>query len=138
MLKFPEGTYHEDFAVMPLIVIKAKTMVALDKFEYYYIQTENSIMRNSNVQNINRRIQDKLQHYDNIIEKSNNLKIKEITKQNLQIFATNSLLIMVPELDEANKMYLKNELKSRKIYKYIKIRNIKQLIKKIILKIQYN
>src|SRR5699024_9225652 len=36
MLKFPKGKYHEDFAIMPLVILKAKTMVAIGKYEYYY------------------------------------------------------------------------------------------------------
>lgn len=137
MLKFPEGTYHEDFAVMPLIILKSKSIISLDKYEYYYVQTKNSIMRNENLEKTKKKLQDKLQHFDNLIKESNNINIKEITKQNLQIFATNSLLIVISELDEKNKSFFKNELKKRKIYKYIKIRNIKQLLKKIILIIKY-
>ena len=46
MMEFPSGTYHEDFATMPLIILNAKSFVSLDKREYYYVQSNNSIMRN--------------------------------------------------------------------------------------------
>ena len=33
VLEFPKGMYHEDFATMPLIILKAKTMVSFNKYE---------------------------------------------------------------------------------------------------------
>ena len=137
MLEFPSGTYHEDFAVMSLIILSAKTMVSINKHEYYYVQSQNSIMRNNDIKKTRKKIEDKLQHYDNIIKQSDLLNVKDETKENLRIFAVNSLLVVVDELDMENKKWFKQELKKRKIAKNIKIRNIKQLIKKIILKIEY-
>lgn len=137
MLEFPSGTYHEDFAVMSLIILSAKTMVSINKHEYYYVQSQNSIMRNNDIKKTRKKIEDKLQHYDNIIKQSNLLNVKDETKENLRIFAVNSLLVVVNELDMENKKWFKQELKKRKIAKNIKIRNIKQLIKKIILEIEY-
>lgn len=137
MLEFPSGTYHEDFAVMSLIILNAKTMVSINKHEYYYVQSQNSIMRNNDIKKTRKKIEDKLQHYDNIIKQSNLLNVKDETKENLRIFAVNSLLVVVNELDMENKKWFKQELKKRKIAKNIKIRNIKQLIKKIILEIEY-
>ena len=137
MLEFPSGTYHEDFAVMSLIILNAKTMVSINKHEYYYVQSQNSIMRNNDIKKTRKKIEDKLQHYDNIIKQSNLLNVKDETKENLRIFAVNSLLVVVNELDMENKKWFKQELKKRKIAKNIKIRNIKQLIKKMILEIEY-
>lgn len=137
MLKFPTGTYHEDFAVMPLIMLKAKSMTAIDKYEYYYVQSKNSIMRNENKDNTIKKLQDKLNHYDNLIKEANNMKLEKVTKENLAIFATNALLVVVPELERENKRWFKKGLKTRNIAKNIKVRNFKQLIKRLILEIKY-
>ena len=48
VLEFPKGMYHEYFATMPLMILKANTMVSINKYEYYYVQSQNSIMRNQN------------------------------------------------------------------------------------------
>ena len=112
-------------------------MVSLNKHEYYYVQGKNSIMRNNDSNKTKKKIQDKLIHYDNLLEKSSKMEIQEITKQNIAIYATNSLLATIKDLDEENKKYLKKELHKRKISKNIKIRNIKQLIKRIMLSIKY-
>lgn len=112
-------------------------MVAIDKYEYYYVQSQNSIMRNENEEKTRKKLQDKLMHYDNLIKETNKILLQKTTKENLAIFATNSLLIIIPELNDKNKKMLKNELKERKIAKNIKIRNIKQLIKRLIFEIKY-
>ena len=135
MYEFPSGTYHEDFAIMPLIILSAKTMVSLNKYEYYYVQTKNSIMRSKDKEK--EKLQDKLIHYDNLIKKTNNMNISKYTKENVAKFATNSVLVVLKDLEKEEKEYLTKELKKRKISKNIKPRTIKQLIKKIYLKIKY-
>ena len=92
MLEFPKGAYHEDFAVMPLIILNAKSMVSINKYEYYYVQSQNSIMRNNDKQKAKNKLQDKITHYDNLIKKVNNMHIQKYTKENMAIYATNSLL----------------------------------------------
>ena len=135
--KFPEEKYHEDFATIPFIILKAKSFVSINKFEYYYVQSENSIMRNSDVKKTRKKLQDKLFHFDNIVKNVDALNLKETTKENVKIWATNSILVGINKLEDDNKKYLNNELKKRNISKYIKIRNLKQLLKKIYLKIKY-
>ena len=137
MMKFPSGTYHEDFATMPLIILNAKSFVSIDKREYYYVQSNNSIMRNKDDKKIRKKLEDKLNHFDNLIKRTNELNIQKQTKENFAIYATNSLLAVVKDLDEKDKIYYTSELKKRKISKYIKARNIKQIIKKMILCVKY-
>lgn len=137
VLEFPNGMYHEDFATMPLIILKAGTMVSINKYEYYYVQSQNSIMRNKNEEMERKKLQDKLVHFDNILKETRKMPLKKVTKENIAIFATNSLLTVVPELDEENKIWFEKELKTRKVAKNIKVRSFKQLIKRIILEVKY-
>lgn len=137
VLEFPKGMYHEDFATMPLMILKAKTMVSINKYEYYYVQSQNSIMRNQNEEMERKKLQDKLVHFDNLLKQSKKMPLKRMTKENLAIFATNSLLAVIPDLDEENKIWFEKELKSRKIAKNIKIRSFKQFIKRIMLEVKY-
>lgn len=108
-------------------------MVSIGKYEYYYIQSENSIMRNDDKAKKRKKLQDKLTHFDNLILQTNNMNIETRTKENLAIYATNAVLTILPQLDLENKSWFKNELKARKVAKNIKIRNVKQLIKRILL-----
>ena len=137
IMEFPKGMYHEDFAVMPLIIFNAKSMVSINKNEYYYVQSQNSIMRTQNEEKNRKKLQDKLVHYDNLIREARKMKIKKISKENLAIFATNSVLAVVNDLNGENKTWYENELKERKIAKNIKIRNIKQFFKRVMLEVKY-
>ena len=122
---------------MPQILLKAKTMVAIDKYEYYYVQSQNSIMRNNSKEKTRKKLNDRLFHYDNMVNELSKIDIHKTTKENMKIFLTNSLLVIIPELDEENKEIFEKELKKRKIAKNIKVRNLKQLIKRIMLEIRY-
>ena len=137
MLEFPKGTYHEDFAIMPLIILKAKNFVAIDKYEYYYVQSKNSIMRTLNKDKTRIKLKDKLNHFDNLLKKVGCMNIRNFTKENVAIFATNSLLATIKDLNDENKTFFEKELKARNISRYIKPRNLKQIIKKIHLSIKY-
>lgn len=137
MMKFPSKMYHEDFRTMPLMILKAKSMVSIDKYEYFYVQSQNSIMRNTDIQKEQKKIEDKITHYDNIMKELEKMNLNKRTKENVAIFITNSLLTGISDLNEENRNWAIKELKRRKVAKNIKIRNFKQLIKRIILEIKY-
>ena len=168
--KFEKGRYHEDFGLLPLLILKANKVVSLPDYVYYYVQSENSIMREKDLSKTIKKAQDALYHYDNILSTIETYNLSEVTKEHVGIYLTNAILLKIKEFDltstnfnEKSKMnkddvedtansiedkieneslkeqykkaenwYIK-ELKKRKIYKNIKARNLKQLIKKIIL-----
>lgn len=137
VIEFPKGKYHEDFATTPLLMLNCDSFVITNKQEYCYVQTDTSIMRGNDNEKQRKRLEDLLFHFDNIIREIQNYNIKQITRENVQIFATNSLLVNLKDLKNENREYFIEELKKRKISQYIKIRNLKQLIKKTILSIRY-
>ena len=58
--------------------------------------------------------------------------IEEITKENILIYYTNSIIMSLKDLQgNDEKEYIK-EMKKRDMRKNIKVRNLKQLIKRII------
>lgn len=132
-LYFEKGRFHEDFGLLPLLILKANKMVSLEDYVYYYVQTDNSIMREKNIDKTIKKSKDALYHYDNILRTIESYKLSKFTKENVRIYCTNAILLKVKELNgKEQKSYIK-ELKRRKVYKNIKVRNIKQLIKKILL-----
>ena len=138
--EFPVGMYHEDFATTTLMMLKAKTMVITNKYEYYYVQTDSSITRGNDKKKQKKRYQDLVKHCDKIIKEVDKMDVSKLTKENVRIYCANVLLSTLNEenIDESNKKYLINEIKKRKIYKYIKARNFKQFLKKIYLFFKYN
>lgn len=133
-LEFTENVYHEDFGLMPLMIITAEKMASTNLFAYYYVQSDQSIMRDKNREKTIKKANDKIVLYDNLVEKIETININQETLQNLMIYYTNSIILTVETLEKKNRKAFIKEIKSRKMYKNIKIRNFKQLIKRIILR----
>lgn len=133
--KFAKGLYHEDFGLIPLIILKAKTFISTDICGYNYVQSTNSITRTANYEKTVKKIYDLLTHYDNITNSIKKYNIKSKTKENVRIFCTNSILLRINELKKEDRKKIIKEIRKRKMTKNIKVRNFKQLIKRIILEI---
>lgn len=132
---FPIGMYHEDFARTVLIMLKAKKIVSTNIYGYYYFQSSDSITRGNDKNKKLKRAMDMLKHYDYMEEKIKDYEISKETKENVKIYYTNNIILKIEELDEKSQKEYINEIKKRKMLKNIKARNMKQLLKKIILNI---
>lgn len=133
--KYKVGAYHEDFGLTPLIIVQAKTVVSSDNFGYYYLQRNNSITSNEDNKKELKKAYDILEHFDTTLEKIEKLQISNNTKKLVKRYYTNSLLLKANDLNGQDKEKYIEEIKKRKVYRNIKANNLKQLIKKILLKI---
>lgn len=131
--KFTENTHHEDFALIPLIIVKAKSLVSLDYYGYYYVQSENSITRNNSYEKLVKRTNDMITHYDNMLEFIKNNNISKESQKSIKDFFANAVILRTEELKgKEQKEYIK-EIKKRKLIKNVQVKNAKQFIKKILL-----
>ena len=133
--KYPVGKYHEDFAVTTLIMLRAKKVVSTDIYGYNYVQSSHSITRGNEERKKMQRALAMFEHYDYMIDELKNLDISKDTQNNLKIYYTNNIILKVEELGRENRKQYINEIRKRKMTKNIKAKNVKQLMKKIILNI---
>ena len=133
-----KGTYHEDFGLIPILIILSSKVVSLPDYLYQYTQGQDSITRNDDYDKTLIKMKDCFFHYDRMLKIIENIKLDKITKENIKIYYTNAILMKLSNLKENDKKTFIKEMKDRKMYNNIKIRNIKQLIKKIILNIDVN
>lgn len=133
--QFAKGLYHEDFGLIPLVILKAQTFVSTDIYGYNYVQSENSITRNEDYQKTKRKVYDLLKHYDKIVTEIEKYKIQKTTKQDVKIFCTNAILLRINELNKKDQKEFVKEIKKRKMHKNIIVKNPKQLLKRILLEI---
>ena len=131
--RFSKGTYHEDFGLIPLMIANAGSVVSTDIYGYYYVQSENSIMRNTDKAKTIKKMSDSFLHYDNMLKTIQTKALTDYTKQNLKIYYTNSILVKIKDLPKDLQGQFIKEFKKRKMAKNIKIRNVKQFIKRCIL-----
>ena len=134
-LKFLKDADHEDFGLIPLLIIKAKTFISTDIQGYHYVQSKGSITRTLDYAKTVKKVFDTLLHYDNMAKKLEEYQISQKAKEDVKIFYTNSILLRVNDLQKKDKKKFIKELRNRKITKNIKVRNAKQLVKRIILRV---
>ena len=131
--KFKVGTYHEDFGLIPIIIIKAKTVVSKDIYIYNYVQSSESITRNEDYEKTIKKMKDALSQYDCML--SNIDELSDKSKEDIKIYYTNAILLKLNELNKNDQKDFIKQIKERKMIQNIKIRNFKQLLKKIMLTI---
>ena len=133
--EYAKGTYHEDFGLTSLIILKAKNFVSSSEDGYYYLQSNNSITRDVNYAKEIQKSKDLLRHYDNMIEKIKQYNISEKSKNLIKRYYTNTVILKANDLKDNDLQSYIRQIKIRKLYKNIKPYNLKQLIKRIILRI---
>ena len=131
-LKFEKNVYHEDFGLIPQLLVNAKTTVITEYYGYKYIQTDNSIMRNGDYLKKIKKVEDKFRLYDILLKNINRYNLTNQTKHNLFIYYTNGIIQAMSNLKKSDRKIFNKRLK--KNLRNFKPRNWKQIIKKIILK----
>lgn len=131
--KFALSKYNEDFGLTPLIILKSGSVSSLDIYGYYYLQTQESITRNKDYKKTLKSAKDLLFHYDNMIKEIQNYEIEKQTKENILLYYTNAVLLKIKELNKTDQKEYIKEIKKRKMIKNVKIKNFKQLIKRVVL-----
>lgn len=121
--KFIEGTYHEDFGLIPLVIIRSKVVNAIDYIGYNYRQRENSIMSSNDYEKVKKKVDDFYNHYKNLIDKDDDKTYKS--------FLANSLILKITELKGKDYKEYKQLLKKDRVFDNVladsAIRKIKKL-----------
>lgn len=130
--EFAKGLYHEDFGLVPLVILKAQKVASTNIGTYNYVQTQNSITRGKSSKKV-KMAKDLLKHYDNMINKIANYNISKRSKENIKIYYTNCIILNTNNLQGNDRKEYIKEIRKRKMTRNIKGRNIKQLLKKAIL-----
>lgn len=130
-----QQTYHEDFGLIPIIILVARSVVSTNYYLYSYVQVANSITRNEDYKKTVARMKDLIEHYDNMIKTVETIEVSKEAKENIKIYYTNAIILKLNELKEKDKKYFIEQLKNRKVYRNIKAKSLKQLIKKLLIRI---
>ena len=132
-LKFVKDADHEDFGLIPLLILKANTFISTNIQGYHYVQSKNSVTRNDNYSKTVKKVFDTLIQYDNMVKQIESYKISEKAQEDVKIFYTNSIILRVNHLQKKERKKFIKEIRKRKMTQNIKARNAKQLLKRIVL-----
>ena len=129
---FKVGTIHEDFGLIPLVIMKAKIVNSISYVGYSYLQRQGSIMSQKNYEKTKKKVNDFYDHYIYLENEINKTKLKsDIFKS----FISNSLYIKICELEKDDYNNYKKLLKDNKVYKNILSNTPKRYIKKLLFRI---
>lgn len=134
---FKEGLYHEDFGLIPLIILKSNNIYVTDFVGYYYNQEGTSIMRTPDYKKTLKKAYDMLDIFDYLYEEVNKLNLDNKIKKYFNSYISNGLIDKIESLNKNDKKNYINELKKRKVFDLIVDDTIIRKIKKILLKIKY-
>lgn len=130
--KYPIGKVHEDFALTPLVIYKAKHVYSITYAGYNYVLRSNSIINSNDYSKTLKKVSDFYDNYLSIVQELDKvLGDKKVIKS----YLANSLIYKITELTGNDyKMYF-NRLKEDKVFENLLVDTLSRKIKKFILKI---
>ena len=129
---FKANTVHEDFGLIPLVIIKANSVKSIDFIGYNYYRRNGSIMNTPSYEWTKTKVKDFYNHYLNLIKEIDKTKIdSKIFKS----FIANSTIIKICELKGKDYKEYKKKLKEDNVYDNLLTDSFKRKIKKRLLKI---
>ncbi|MBP3463610.1 MAG: glycosyltransferase [Clostridia bacterium] len=136
--EFKKGIYHEDFALIPLIILKAKKVCFTDFDGYFYLQTQNSITRNTSIEKEKKSMKDHLCGYDFLVSEVEKITFKdEYSKKLFMSYISNALIFRLESIHDELKQDYRKELKKRNVMKYVMTDTLKRKIRKVLVKIKF-
>lgn len=129
---FKKGTYHEDFGLMPLVIIKSKVVNSISYVGYCYYQRSGSIMNDSDYDKTKKKVKDFYNHYLYLTEEINKTKLD---KTYFMSFISNSLILKITELKGKDYKEALTKLKKDKVFDNLLSDSLVRRIKNILVKI---
>lgn len=136
--KFDINCYHEDFALIPITLLKASNVVCANDIFYNYVQRKNSITHMDSYEKNKKRVYDMLHHFDNMYKiVKNDKKLSKDTKELFNSYISNAVISKINILNKDDQKEYISKLKKRRIFDLLQTKTIGQKLKKIFYKIKY-
>ena len=129
---FRVGTYHEDFGLTPLVILKANKVNSISYIGYNYIQRQGSIMNIKDYNKTKKKVEDFYNHYLFLLEEA---KKTNLDTTYFKSFISNSIILKITELNNHDYKKYKKILKKAKVYDNLVSDSILRKIKKKIISI---
>ena len=135
---FMKGIYHEDFALIPWVILKAATVSCVDLQAYLYLQSDGSIMRTQTPQRIRKRAEDLLIGYDFLAAQHRSCPAKNpLAGQMYLAYAANSVIERFNMLNADMIPWFRKEVVRRSVADHLLHNTFKRKLRKLALKLKY-
>lgn len=129
--EFKPGTIHEDFGLIPLVIMKANTVNSIPYIGYNYLQRQGSIMSGKDYEKTKKKVSDFYHHYQYLIQE---IDKTSLNSKVFKSFIANSLIIKICELKGKDYKEYKKLLKKEGVYQQVLADNFARKMKKVLLK----
>lgn len=133
--KYSIGTFHEDFAILPVVLVKAKSVTSTNDCVFYYTIRSNSTMNNKNYAFIIRKTENTIEHYEKLKKIINETSIEAKYKDAFIYYIENATISKLKDLNKSDYKKYKKILKEKGIYHYNANSSIKYILKKTLLNV---
>ena len=129
---FKQGMVHEDYGLIPLIIIKADVVNSIEYIGYNYVQRPMSTMNNKDYDKVKKKVSDMFEHYKYLVSEINKTKLDSKV---FKSFAANSAILKICELKGKDYKEFKKKLKEEKVYDNLLVNTLPRKVKRQFLKI---
>ena len=130
--KFTDGTYHEDFGLIPLVLINGTSVRSIDYIGYNYYQRSNSISKSDQYDKVLKKANDFLEHFKFLKKESAHVN------GDLSIFNSyiaNSVILKSTTLKGSDYKKYVNELRKLGTFDMLLNDNLGRKVKKFLIKL---
>ena len=127
-----KGMLHEDFGLIPLVIIKSNKVTSIPYICYNYVKRSNSIMNSNNYDLVKKKVSDMYSHYRFLFNEIDKTKLDTTY---FKSFVANSMLLKICSLKNREYKEYLNRLKKENIFDYLLTDTFSRRIKKIFIKI---
>lgn len=129
---FKKDALHEDFGLIPLVIIKAKKVNSISYVGYNYVQRGGSIMSSKDYKKTLKKVNDFYNHYLYLKEEIDKV---DIDSRVFRSFIANSMILKICELSGKDYKRYKKKLKDKKVFVDLLDDTVFRKFKKLFLKI---
>ena len=129
---FKKGMIHEDFGLIPLVIIKANKVNSISYIGYNYFQRQGSIMNNANYEKTKKKVEDFYNHYKYLLDEINKTDIDSVV---FKSFISNSMILKICELKKKEYRERLKDLKNNKVFDNLLVDSFVRKMKKLMIKI---
>ena len=135
---FKKGIYHEDFALIPYVIYKARKVKSINYAGYHYIKRSGSIMDNNDYKKTVKKCFDMLEGYKNLKLFSKNPLVKNNYDDYYLSYISNCVIVKVKELKKKERKIYIEELKKSNAFDGVLVDTRIRKLKKKLMKLNLN
>lgn len=134
---FKKGMYHEDFGLIPYVILKARKVKSVSYLGYHYVVRKDNIMNDDYKKTVKKAF-DMLEHYKTLRLFSKNVGKKNNLDDFYLSYISNTVIEKAKYLKGDEKKIYIHELKKLKVFDGVLVNTDKRRMKKRLMKLNLN